>query len=297
MTDPKTLEVAVVVASVGRAESLGHLLGQLAVQSQLPSQVVLSVETEADLPPETEVPFPLDTIVQGPRGLTMQRNRGLERLKHETDIVVFYDDDFVPTRTAIADIARFFSANPDIAGADGLVLADGATGPGVTIDVALQIVGEAERSRIAPDLRVTKPADALYGCNMAYRYHAVKDLRFDEDLPLYAWFEDLDFGARVDGQLAHCQAFQGVHRAEKKGREKGRRLGYSQVANPIYMARKGTLTPSYCFQAVLRRVAMNHLRLGRSEPWVDRRGRAIGNWMAFSDLLRGRMHPSRILEI
>ncbi|WP_370161318.1 hypothetical protein [Limimaricola soesokkakensis] len=32
----------------------------------------------------------------------------------------------------------------------------------------------------------------------------------------------------------------------------------------------------------------NHLKMLRPEPWVDRRVKASGNWMALGDLLHGR---------
>jgi GT2 family glycosyltransferase len=291
-----SVDVAVVVASLGRPESLDHLLHRLAGQTKLPSQVVLSVATESDLPAGRKVPFQLNVIVETPRGSTIQRNRALDLVESTTDIVVFYDDDFVPSASSIADLVCFFAANPDIAGADGLVLADGVTGPGITIDDAITIVEAADQARQTVDLVSLKPAGTLYGCNMAYRYEEIWNVRFDENLPLYGWLEDMDFGARVKGRLAHSRAFQGVHRGEKAGRERGCRLGYSQVANPIYMTSKGTLSPAYCAWAIARRFAMNHLRSLRPEPWVDRRGRVIGNWMAVADLVRGRLHPQRILE-
>ena len=39
------------------------------------------------------------------------------------------------------------------------------------------------------------------------------------------------------------------------------------------------------------------LRSLAPEPWVDRRGRLRGNLIAIADLLRGRMHPLRVLDL
>ncbi|AZO77314.1 hypothetical protein B5U98_17255 [Bosea sp. Tri-39] len=36
-------------------------------------------------------------------------------------------------------------------------------------------------------------------------------------------------------------ALRGVHRAVKRGRTSGLRVGYSQIANTVYLARKGTM--------------------------------------------------------
>jgi hypothetical protein len=42
---------------------------------------------------------------------------------------------------------------------------------------------------------------------------------------------------------------------------------------------------------------MNALRAARPEPYVDRRGRLVGNALALRDLLIGRMTPERILQL
>lgn len=293
---PAELHVAVVVATLGRSESTGQLLDRLAEQTQSPSQVVLSVESDADLPAERSTPFELD-VIMGPRGLPAQRNRGIRRLKPDTDLVVFYDDDFVPTVTSIADIAAFFAAHHDVVGAEGHVLADGATTEGVSYPDALRIVEAAEERRTGPDLSIQADTHGLYGCNMAYCYDAIRGMSFDELLPLYAWFEDLDFSARVGKRIVETKAFAGVHRGEKSGRERGERLGYSQLANPYYLACKGTLSWSICIRSSCKHLLINHLRSLRPEHWIDRRGRAKGNRRAAFDLLRGVLHPGRIVDL
>jgi hypothetical protein len=44
-------------------------------------------------------------------------------------------------------------------------------------------------------------------------------------------------------------------------------------------------------------MAMNLVRSLAPEPWVDRRGRLRGNLLALADLMRGRMHPMRVMEL
>ncbi len=82
----------------------------------------------------------------------------------------------------------------------------------------------------------------------------------------------------------------------KSGRVAGDRLGYSQVVNPIYLARKGTFPWSHALPSAARHFAMNALRSLAPEPHVDRFGRLRGNLRALGDLLRGRAHPTRILD-
>jgi GT2 family glycosyltransferase len=295
-TIPPSLSVAVVVASLGRPQNIAALLDCLVAQIRLPAQVILSMETSNDAPPDANYPFALEKIY-GHRGSAVQRNRGLDLLNPDIDVVVFYDDDFVPSRFALAGMAQFFQDHPKLSGAHGLVLKDGIKGPGIAPETARGIVDAADAQGVPPPGRILKAETGLYGCNMAYRVSAIRDLRFDENLPLYAWYEDLDFGARVPGPMAYTDAFRGVHCGEKTGRERnGRRLGYSQIANPVYMLQKGTLGRKMVVRSILRNVVANHVRMFFPEPWVDRRGRVIGNWRALGDTLRGRMQPDRILE-
>jgi glycosyltransferase involved in cell wall biosynthesis len=290
------LNIAVVIASLGRPQNIATLLDCLAGQTHLPVQVIISMEGIDDAPPRSEYPFQIKEIF-GSRGSCVQRNRGLNNLSSNVDIVIFYDDDFVPSRFALAGVSNFFRDQQGVAGAHGLVLQDGICGIGISPNDARKIVDEADSRYVIRPSRILSAVEGLYGCNMAYRTSSVKDVRFDENLPLYGWLEDLDFGARIQGQLVHTDAFYGVHCGEKRGREtSGKRLGYSQVANPIYMRRKGTLSHRVAYTQLIRNVLANHSKIFFSEPWVDRRGRLIGNWCAFHDLVRGRIFPGKILE-
>jgi hypothetical protein len=134
---------------------------------------------------------------------------------------------------------------------------------------------------------------------MAYRSAMIAGERFDEALPLYGWQEDIDFAARMrkHGRTVKTNAFVGVHRGVKGGRGSGVRLGYSQIANPLYLVRKRTLRPKTARRMIWRQFAVNHIRALRPEPWVDRLGRARGNWLAIFDALRGKLHPMRMLEL
>jgi hypothetical protein len=109
----------------------------------------------------------------------------------------------------------------------------------------------------------------------------------------------VDFAARVSrhGPVCATNAFAGVHRGAKGGRTSGVRLGYSQVANVLYLCRKRSFGWSFGLRLMARNILANHVRLLWSEPWVDRPGRTRGNWLALADLLRGRLHPHRVVEL
>ena len=288
MTQGKRLKLAVAVASLGRPDNLRALLESLARQTRRPDQVVLSLEKSKDCPALDGFPFPVDTVF-GPRGMTAQRNRALDQLAPDIDIVVFYDDDFVPSRLSLEGMAHAFSAFADVNAMTGVVLRDGIKGPGIPPAEAARIVQDWDEGRLLKAPEILEDRLGCYGCNMAFRVAAIGSVRFDENLKRYAWFEDLDFSARIPGRCVQTDAFAGVHCGEKSGREtNGRPLGYAQVVNPIYIWRKGALPFRFVFFRVARNVLSNHLRLFRQEPWVDRRGRAIGNWIGLGHVLFSR---------
>jgi GT2 family glycosyltransferase len=288
------MNVAVIVASVSRREEIGQLLAQLARQTLQPSKIVLSVERPEDLPP---VLGPHVQVVMGRKGLTAQRNRGLDAVQGSADVVVFFDDDFLPAPTALEGTARLFARHPDIAGATGLVLRDGVKQGGIPYEAAL---AEANASRsMGNAVYSATPVDALYGCNMAFRASAVQDLRFDEKLPLYAWQEDVDFAGQLlrKGRVVKTDAFAGVHRGVAKGRSSGLALGFSQMVNPAYLVRKGTMRPQKAARLMVGNLMANHMLVLTPEPFVDRLGRARGNWLGLWHILCGKVDPMAILSL
>jgi GT2 family glycosyltransferase len=289
------MKVAVVIASVGRPAEVGHLLERLAQQTRPPSAVVLSVGGPADLP--SAIPAGVQ-VIQGPKGLPAQRNRGLDALDpSKSDVVVFYDDDFVPAFDALERFGRVFADNADVVGVTGRVLADGITTAGVGKEEAVRVVDTAQA--VEADMARLRDTDGLYGCNMAFRLAAVGATRFDERLPLYAWQEDTDFSRRLldRGRLVECDAILGVHRGVKGGRNSGVKFGWSQIVNPIYLVRKGSMPRAYAARLICKNLAANHVRVFKPEPWVDRWGRVRGNWKGIRYVLSGKLDPADMAKL
>jgi GT2 family glycosyltransferase len=287
--------IAVIVASIGRADEIGHLLAALARQSLQPSHIVLSVVADTDLPP---VLPPGVIVLLGQPGLTAQRNLGIDQVLGHCDALVFYDDDFLPAKNALVGIAQFFESSSEIAGGSGLVLRDGVTGGGLDYEEALQIIYDFE-AEPAPPIRNGDKFFA-YGCNMAIRASAIGDLRFDETLPLYGWQEDIDFASRIAarGKFVHTNAFAGVHRGVNKARSPGRRLGYSQMVNPVYLVRKGTMDWRKAALIMSKNLAANMIKSVNPEPLIDRRGRLKGNFLGLADIiLHRKSDPMTVLSI
>ncbi|MBV8526027.1 MAG: glycosyltransferase [Acetobacteraceae bacterium] len=288
------MKIAVGIPTFGRPDILAATLTELGRQSRPPDSIVVCGASESDYRGCASVLSDVIAITAG-QGSSPQRNAILRRA--DADVVVFFDDDFIPHPSYLAAIEQEMQRDPSIVVATGLVLADGIKGPGLSIDAARKIV--AEHTVVDGEVR---PAFNGYGCNMAVRVAPVRQngIWFDERLPLYAWQEDVDLSRRLRqfGGIVRIESACGVHLGVKSGRGSGVRLGYSQIANPLYLSRKKQGYPlRRALTHLAKNMAINVLRSLRPEPYVDRRGRLRGNILAFRDLLTGRMEPERVLEL
>ncbi|MEM8629755.1 MAG: glycosyltransferase [Pseudomonadota bacterium] len=303
--------IAVVVSSLGRPECLETLWRRLITQTHRPHRIVFSVTETGDVPKSWEALIdraPDKVLSDDPevviarKGLPSQRNHGMDRVLGDSDIVVFLDDDYVPSKYALAGVARAFEVFPDLAGLTGKLLADGIGGPGIEPDLAVRTVeewdNEPDALSCASSPKKLASRMGLYGCNMAFRTASIGDIRFDERLPLYGWLEDIDFSSRIPGPKIVTDGFIGVHCGVKRGREKrGDRLGYSQIVNPFYLWKKGSIQAQFGLKLSCRNFLSNHAKLFWPEPWIDRRGRVRGNWCAIRDLCLGKASPEKILSL
>lgn len=291
--------IAVVIASIGRPDALADCVAMLDRQTRKPDRIVFSVTSEKDLP-DASVLEGIE-VVTGPKGLPAQRNLGMEQVLGSSDVIVFFDDDYIASSFALERLLEFFNAHEDVVGVTGNLLADGIHGPGITTQEAAEMVARYDAAAPALDCTILGDRDGLYGCNMAYRTSAIGHVRFDVNLPLYAWQEDVDFAAALrkasGGRIVKSPVFAGVHRGAKSGRTSGTKLGYSQIANPVYLMRKGTMRGGFGRRLMWRNFIANHVRALWPEPWVDRWGRVKGNWMGLRDWATRRLSPERILEM
>lgn len=290
------MHLTVIVATVGRAELAARTVALLGRQLRRPDRVIVVGAQPADTAGVgTGSGLPV-TVLHGEKGLTRQRNTGLRALDPQAELVVFFDDDFVPAPDYLAEAEQAFQREPTLVGLTGRLIADGIHGQGYSVDQALGLI-LADQPPAQPQ---RLPRQALYGCNMVIRLSAARDLWFDEALPLYGWQEDIDFSYRVGargGQQFRCDRLAGVHLGHKGGRQSGLRLGYSQIANPVYLLGKRSIPPRLAWRLMLRNLAANLLRSPWPEPHIDRLGRCKGNLLALAHCLTGRAHPGRILEL
>jgi glycosyltransferase involved in cell wall biosynthesis len=290
------MRVVLGIATRGRALILAETIAFLAKQIRQPDEILVAYTVPEDLG-DAISRFLHVTFIQAPLGLTRQRNAILDRVL-DNDLLMFFDDDFYPEPHYLQITEQIFMTRPDVVASTGRVLADDVKGPGLTVAQAIEIVtnstGAQEQQHITPTF-------LAYGCNMCLRLATIREhhLRFDETLPLYGWYEDWDFSGQMSsfGTIAHISNACGVHLSVKVGRITGLRMGYAQVANPIYLARKGTFLWSNVFRFIVGPFFKNLVRSVAPEAHVDRMGRFRGNLTAFRDLLTGNLSPEQITEL
>jgi GT2 family glycosyltransferase len=284
-------KVCLIYPTRGRAEILRQVVDFVDRQTVKPDLIIVSCVSDEDV---RDLPArPGIMVIKGRPGSSVQRNHALSHVPDDVDVVVILDDDFLMHRAWIAEVLKTLATDPSIACVTGTVLADGIHGPGYSYEEGCAFLDKASD---LPETLVAVPTGGPYGCNMAFRASSIAGLRFDERLVLYGWQEDRDFGGQIwnrGGRVVRVNTARGVHLGVKRGRVSGRKLGYSQVINPLYLVRKKTMPLRDALDHVVRNVASNIVRSMAPEPWIDRRGRLTGNLIGFFDFLRGRLTPER----
>jgi hypothetical protein len=291
------MNIVLVIASLGRAQLLGSVLEHWAAQTRPLDHRILSVTSPADC--EGIRAGLVDETLLGDAGLCKQRNRALEfMLASRPDIVIFADDDYVPSRNFVEAIDLLFRANEDIMVASGHMIADGVTTGGIALSDAVGLVA-AYDSAPRTDARTMHDVVGGYGCNMAIRVSANRSIRCDERLPLYGWQEDIDYTRQYlrHGRIVKTNAFAGVHMGSPGARSPGMRLGYSQIINPVYLMLKGTMPVHWGLKLMCKNFLANCFGTVAGDKKVDRPGRLKGNLIGLRRIVLGDIRPEYILKL
>ena len=316
------MRLVVIIPTINRRDVLARTVELLGRQTRLPDAVVISTTDRAFVSvawhsaaagqPPQPCGFPIFCLFGRP-GISAQRNLALDVLLGQRqsaaippsvlpplgagDAITFFDDDFLPASNYFKVLEREFAANPGWAALHGSVPYNGAHHEGYTFDQGLALLEAAERAphMVPDDLNQA----GAYGCNMTMRASAIGRIRFDERLPLYGWQEDIDFTSqmRVKGRIISHSGMIGVHLGTKTGRINGVKFGYSQIANPLYLIRKGTMPAKFGARLMVRNFAANTARSLWPESYIDRRGRLYGNLVALWHAATGRVQPEYILQL
>lgn len=297
----------VIIATKGRASEVHELLSWLERQSVPAAHTFVIGSEPKDVAGLDSHPSTLagkaSIHLASRAGLTLQRNCGIAHARERgllgaaPSFCVFFDDDFRPADNWIEQAQRCFIEQPNVMGITGHVLADGVHGLPISSEEASQFIsGKRPPNPHWASGDTIREMDCLYGCNMAFRGSAMQACEFDEVLPLYGWQEDQDYSSQIakHGRLIYLPDCKGVHMGSSSGRTSGLRLGYSQIVNPIYLIRKGTMSKAKAYRFIARHLVANGVKSFIINHRIDYRGRLRGNLRALKDLGKGICDPRQI---
>ena len=121
------MRIAIGIATAGRPAILRAALVRACNQTRAADLVLVSAPSEADAA-EAGLQRAGCKLLVGQRGLTRQRNEIIARAG-DCNVLVLFDDDFLPDGRYLARVEEVFSAYPDVVLTTGTVIKDGITGP------------------------------------------------------------------------------------------------------------------------------------------------------------------------
>jgi GT2 family glycosyltransferase len=265
------LELSVIIPTRARPTELRRCLKSLASQdADVPFEVIV-VDDGSEPPLVIPAEAPRNTRLvrrvsaQGPAAA-----RNLGAATAGGDVLVFTDDDTVPSARWLGALAEHLSLHPDHLGVEG----------------PTESPHYDPLTEHSVDSRV---AGAYLTCNVAYRRSAFEALGgFHEGFP-YPHCEDLDFGLRLTriGKIGFAPEMQVVHPPRPMSAAQEVRRGRMVSSEILLRTRHPDMYPDYGWLSVRLRpvagLARARLRLLRSE-WA--RGRAsprrLVRWAAVS---------------
>jgi GT2 family glycosyltransferase len=277
-------EIAVLITTKGRPSLVADLIKLLHAQTRPPDHIFVVGSHPDDLISLDRGDSKL-TCLLGRKGRSARVNDAIMAAGGDYRYLVFFDDDFLPSRFWIEQALGLFTSSPDIIGITGQIVAGGADSHGVSPIDARTIVDLRDGFPIeGPSL------DARYGllgCNMAVRRAAVGGVWLDETLPVGSWLADADFCARIArrGRVGRAPQMYGVKMNQHLNREAGKVIGLAQIVNSAQLARKGSFSLGFAAKFMAQSIFANGLRALLPEPYIDRRGRLLGNLQGLYKLM------------
>lgn len=269
-------DIAVLIATKDRPALVRDLVQRLKKQTRSPDHIFVAGAHADDLalldPSDPDL-----TFFVGRAGRAACLNDLIAAASDSYSYLVFFDDDFMPSRFWIEQALAVFASTPEAVAVAGEILAGGFDTRGVDPIDAEAIV--SLRDGFPVEGPTLNSSHGLLGCNMAARSERIEDVRLDEGLPAGSLLADADFCARIAriGRVGRAPQLAGVKMDVKLLVPNGRQLGRGQMVNAAYLARKGTFSVGFALKFMARAFWANALRAIVPEPYIDRRGRLLGN--------------------
>jgi GT2 family glycosyltransferase len=241
-----------VVCTRNRIEELTRFCLSVARQTRPPQQLIVVDASDEVIPLPARLVDRLErrgvelVHVSCEPGLTRQRNRALQWAK--SDWVAYFDDDVALdedyNRVFLRECERLVGES-GAAGMQGTITNVTVSRPARRLIDRLFLLTsntetcskfQASGNMLWPALPLgsRSPVAALNGCCQAYPRTVLDRISFNENLPGYAYKEDVEFSrrARQFGQLWQLRDARLLHfRPESRGRPDRRRMAYLTIYN------------------------------------------------------------------
>ena len=154
------------IATSGREAILEHALRSVAGQSR-PPEVVFVCRPLGEPASPAPSPAGLDVVnLFAEKGSCTQRNAILDALEGKGGALLIMDDDIILHPRYLERIERLFCAHPEVAIANGRLLADGIGGAGIAPPEAERLIAAEPDAAVEPSPAIME-RETAYGCNMA----------------------------------------------------------------------------------------------------------------------------------
>jgi GT2 family glycosyltransferase len=282
--------VAVLISTKGRPALVRDLVERLKKQTRPPDRIFIVGSHAHDLA-LLDRNDPTLTFFVGREGRGARLNDAMDAAGRDYRTLVFFDDDFLPSRFWIEQAEALLSSAPEVIAVTGAIVAGGFDTRGVDPIDAEAIIDVREGFPIEGP--VLNSDFGLLGCNMAIRADGIEDLRMDESMPAGGLLADVDFCARIAkrGRVGRAPQMAGVKMDIKLRILDGREVGRAQMINAAYLARKGTFSHIFAVRFMARTFWANFLRAFAPESYIDRTGRMFGNMVGLFALLNPATLP------
>lgn len=266
---------SLIICTYQRPAALNKLLKSLEEQEEYPQQVLIidgSVDEQTrDLIRHSKYPnleyYKLD---EEDRGLTKQRNFGVMKVKADSEIICFLDDDIVLTPTYFKNLLDTYRVKPDATGVGGYILDEvNWEKGGMTQSDEFEIDGYKRKlgsrnllrkrfgllsdqppgimpafsngfsTGFLPPSGKTYPVEFFMGGVASYKKELFQKIKFSSYFEGYGLYEDMDFCLRASriGQLYVNTAAQLYHYHEEAGRPNRYTYGKMVIRNGWYVWR------------------------------------------------------------
>ena len=133
------LRTVVIIATRGRPREVSAILNILALQTVLPDMVLVSACDHNDLEQSMLDKENIRAVWSSRTGRSEKPGLSF-RAHYDYDIIVFFDDDFIPSRFWIERIQKLLAMQPEVGCMTGRVLEDGVTSGGLERSYGQSIV-------------------------------------------------------------------------------------------------------------------------------------------------------------